>query len=266
LTVLQIKAGEADDSASIDRVGHEEEDLLRAASANHEGADNSVGRQEGEGWMCECKHENPPLFLSCGLCDRIKNSEDISVIDLMGPDEDDSEIREATPAGHATNMPDGEDSGIEEATPAGHATIMDRTRDYLGPRYYDALLEAHRNGAAAGGAIHTPAGHATNRSEYALPEYDGGDEDYASGSVQQTHARKPKKFGMDIIVQSECTICQKCIGDERCKTFATCGHTFHKNRINEWIEQRLLKKKEPNCPNCRRVFEENEDFFDENAN
>jgi hypothetical protein len=139
--------------------------------------------------MCECKHENPSLFLSCGICDRIKNSENISVIDLMGPDEADSEIREATPAGHATNMPDGEDSGIGEATSAGHATTMDWTRDYLGPRC---------NGAAAGGASHTPAGHATNnRSEYA---------------------------------------------------------------------QRLLKKKKPNCPNCRTVFEENEDFFDEDAN
>lgn len=273
--------GEVDDSATIGRVGDEEEDLLRAASANDEGGDNSVGRQR-PGWMCECKHLNPPFFQSCGQCDRIKNSgieeataaaandegadnnsvgmqegevwmceckhenpslfvcceecgrfkilDDISVIDLTGPDEADSEVREASPAGHATIMPDGED----------FETIMDRTRDYLGPRYCYALLERYGIGAAAGNGA--AAGTAGNGAA-------------ACGARHTT----PKNFGMDIIVQSECAICQKCIGDERCKCFPTCGHTFHKNCINEWIQQRLLKKKEPTCPNCRKVFEENED-------
>jgi hypothetical protein len=320
--------GEVDDSATIGRVGDEEEDLLRAASANDEGGDNSVGRQR-PGWMCECKHLNPPFFQSCGQCDRIKNSgieeataaaandegadnnsvgmqegevwmceckhenpslfvcceecgrfkilDDISVIDLTGPDEADSEVREASPAGHATIMPDGED----------FETIMDRTRDYLGPRYYDALLERYGIGAAAGnGAAAGTAGNGPDGEDfetimawtrdylgprycYALLERYGIGAAAGNGAAAGTAGNgaaacgarhtTPKNFGMDIIVQSECAICQKCIGDERCKCFPTCGHTFHKNCINEWIKQRLLKKKEPTCPNCRKVFEENED-------
>ena len=320
--------GEVDDSATIGRVGDEEEDLLRAASANDEGGDNSVGRQR-PGWMCECKHLNPPFFQSCGQCDRIKNSgieeataaaandegadnnsvgmqegevwmceckhenpslfvcceecgrfkilDDISVIDLTGPDEADSEVREASPAGHATIMPDRDD----------FETIMDRTRDYLGPRYYDALIERYGIGAAAGnGAAAGTAGNGPDGEDfetimawtrdylgprycYALLERYGIGAAAGNGAAAGTAGNgaaaggarhtTPKNFGMDIIVQSECAICQKCIGDERCKCFPTCGHTFHKNCINEWIQQRLLKKKEPTCPNCRKVFEENED-------
>ena len=64
---------------------------------------------------------------------------------------------------------------------------------------------------------------------------------------------KRSKFGVfDPSTQTECAICTMEFetGDDISIPFA-CGHRFHRDCINAWINRRRANNLRPNCPNCK---------------